>query len=176
MVSCVYKISFEDNDNFYIGTTCNFIRRRKEHTSRGNNDLYTTKLYSFLNDNKIFKMDILFNCDGMTEDERYKLEKEQIELLKPTLNLMNNNKEYKLKKLKEYRSNFYKSQDAKNKQQEYRNNNKDEIKKRNKIYRDNNKDKRSEVSTCNCGSTYQSYQKSRHIKTKKHQNYLKLIP
>tara|TARA_R110002074_G_C12016387_1_gene615983 strand:- start:34 stop:477 length:444 start_codon:yes stop_codon:yes gene_type:complete len=147
MISCVYKISFEDNDNFYIGSTTDFVRRKREHISRGNNDLYNTKLYSFLKDNTIFKMDILFNCDSMTVDERHKLENEQIEILKPTLNFMNNNKEYKLKKRKEYRSNFYKSQD-----------------------------KRSEVSTCDCGSTYKSYKKSRHIKTKKHQNYLKLSP
>ena len=57
--------------------------------------------------------------------------------------------------------------------QEYRNTHKEEIKLRDKKYRELNLEKIKEKTVCQCGGLYTYSVKSRHLKTIKHQNYLK---
>ena len=54
------------------------------------------------------------------------------------------------------------------KQKKYYERNKKEICERNKKYREEHSDR----ITCCCGSVYTEYDKSKHLKTKKHQSYL----
>jgi len=63
----------------------------------------------------------------------------------------------------------------KEQQKQYRVNNADKIKEKNKQYRVNNADKMKEKHTCECGGKYIIVNKSQHIKTAKHQNYLQHI-
>ena len=55
----------------------------------------------------------------------------------------------------------------------YRENNKDKIKEYHEKHYQKNKDKNNECLMCVCGNYYTRTHKARHVKTKKHQNYLK---
>jgi hypothetical protein len=63
---------------------------------------------------------------------------------------------------------------------EYREDNKEEIAEYQKEYRDENKaeikEKQNVKCNCECGGKYQHSTKSRHLKTKKHQEFLKNKP
>ena len=90
----IYKISCNDDSitDFYIGSTNDFNRRKKEHKTRCNSSdkkYCALKIYQFIRDNNgwdNFTMSIIetFNC----EDKINALKKEQeyINNLKPTLN------------------------------------------------------------------------------------------
>ena len=73
--------------------------------------------------------------------------------------------------LKEYRENHKEEKTLYD--QEYRNTHKEEIKLRDKKYRELNLEKIKEKTVCQCGGLYTYSVKSRHLKTIKHQNYLK---
>jgi hypothetical protein len=64
-------------------------------------------------------------------------------------------------------------------QKEYREDNKEVIKEHKKIYRENNKDKIKEHKrqefNCECGSSCYLDHKARHLKTKKHQEFISKI-
>ena len=86
-------------------------------------------------------------------------------------------KEYRLKnknKIIEWRENN--KDNIKQKAKEYRQANIDKIKEREKEYREANKDKISEKKkvkiTCECGSVVRKGEKSKHLKTKKHIDYI----
>lgn len=63
------------------------------------------------------------------------------------------------------------------KRKEYRCMNKEVIKQRKKEYAEKNKEKikehRSQIYNCDCGSSFQINKKSRHLKSLKHQHYIK---
>jgi hypothetical protein len=86
-------------------------------------------------------------------------------------------KEYKKEnkeQIKEYKKEYYieNKEQIKEKCKEYRIEHKEKIKEKNKEYRIENKEKIDEKITCECGSTYIKRHKCRHIKTKKHQDYI----
>jgi hypothetical protein len=58
---------------------------------------------------------------------------------------------------------------------EYYQDNKNEISQRHKQYYQDNKEKQQKRHECECGGKYTHANKSIHLKTKKHQNYLKGI-
>ena len=60
-----------------------------------------------------------------------------------------------------------------NYQKEYYETNKNKAKDKAKKYREANKDKFKERFECECGSQYTRYNKSKHLKTDKHQKILK---
>jgi hypothetical protein len=55
---------------------------------------------------------------------------------------------------------------------EYQDIHKEEIRKKKKDYRDNHKDELYRVFLCECGINYTHKHKSRHIKTKRHQDFI----
>ena len=112
---------------------------------------------------------------GRTKQEWYETNKEeQIEYNKKH---REENKEY----YKEYKKQHYK--DNKEKYQAYNQENKETIAERKKKYFEENKEhlvkKKKEwgstIKECECGSKYTLNHKQRHIKSKKHQNYISSI-
>ena len=117
---------------------------------------------------------------GRTKKEYIEDNKEKIK--KYQEDYINNNKE----KIKDYHEVYYKDnkdkikkyqEDNKEKikdyQEVYKNNNKEKIKKYQEDYKNNNKDKINQKNNCECGGRYTNKNKSTHLKSKKHQNYLK---
>lgn len=121
--SCVYKISVIDD--FYIGSTADFINRKIKHTT----DMKTSnfKLYKAIrNNNNNFLMEKLYDFPCKNNTELRMEEQRCYDELKPTLN---SQRPYRSKDdIKQYRKDYY-------------DDNRDDIIKKNKQYRLENKDK-----------------------------------
>ena len=163
--SKIYKIVDNINDNVYIGSTCKTLKTRlSEHKSdykRFLKGLYNNvKSFDVLK-NGDYKIELLENCDIKTKQELLERERFYIE----NNDCLNKNipgrtdKEYKQYQ-KEYKKDYYF-------------NNKEKINDIHKEYREANKDKANEKFDCECRGKYTRCGKSQHIKTSKHQNYLK---
>ena len=87
----IYKIKCLTTDDFYIGSTNNFTRRRYEHRTRFNCNTRNCndKLYDFMRINgglDNFEFIILKEYEGLTKKELNIEEQKYINELKPTLN------------------------------------------------------------------------------------------
>jgi len=184
----IYKLCCNDTNitDIYIGSTCNFSRRKNCHKSDCNNESrnsYNLKVYQFIRDNGNFENWSMIQLEEKSvENKREKeaLEREWIEKLKPSLNIqlptrsrkewVNDNMEYVKEKCKEkYIQNKEKILE---KRKEYREKNKDKLKEQKKKYREENKDKIKEKFNCECGGKYTHHHKSQHFKTKRHQTFI----
>ena len=150
----IYKITCNDTTikDCYVGSTCNFARRKCGHKTRCNNindNGYNLKVYQFIRDNGGWTNWTMtpikkFPCS----DKMSKLieERKIMEELGATLN----------------------SDVPSRSQKEYRLKNKEAINEYQKEYQEKIKKK----FNCPCGGKYTYHNKSIHLKTKKHQNYL----
>jgi hypothetical protein len=152
----IYTI--RSGDHLYVGSTCNFTRRKWEHKSslyRENYKAYNQKLYKTIreNDNEWdMQPHKLFPCKNKMEmrieEERCRVE------LNADLNTLSC---YGLKKNYHF---------------EYRQKNKEQFKKSQEKYISNNKEmlieKRKEKMTCECGCEIGKRQLKRHQQSKKH--------
>ena len=198
----IYKIYCKDENvkDFYVGATCNFIRRKNRHKSNciNKNGLMENNmpLYCFMRlnggwDNWIMEKIQQVNCRD--KRHRNRVEAKYIKELEATLNQLipqdieggldikeyrkkyyENNKENVLEKRKEYcRNNKENVAESKKK---YYQNNKEKINEKDKEYRKKNKEKiaekRKEKYKCACGSILTKNHKLRHERTKKHQDYI----
>jgi hypothetical protein len=165
----VYKIIDNTNGNIYIGSTCEPTLARRLAKHIGNFKQYLKGKYHFVTSFEIFKNDdydiILIEnvkCDSkdqLTGRERYYIESlECINKVIPG----RTDKEYK--------------QDNKEKIRQYYDDNKKKILEHQQQYRDNNKEKikhqKKTKHICNCGASYTTAHKARHMKTSKHQKYI----
>jgi hypothetical protein len=178
----IYKIVCKDPSitDCYIGSCCNFTRRKCEHKSsciNKNSKKYNQNNYKFIRENggwdnwsmiQIKKYPCETKRDLELEERKY------LEQLKATLNTyiptrtnkewVNNNKDKVCKTQKKY--------NEKNKeaillqQKQYREKNKETILLKQKQYREKNK----ETIICECGGKYITDNKNRHFKTIKHIN------
>ena len=169
----IYTIRSFQTDKYYIGSTCLPLYKR---------------LYSHRKDYERFK---LGKYNNVSSFEIIKFDDHYIELLE---NYNCNNKEELTKKegdlIRQYKNEIvniriegrtdkqYRN-DNKDKIKLYREDNKDKIKLYKKQYRDDNKDKIMKYKTqkyiCECGSEIQKNEKSRHLKTNKHIEFMKTI-
>ena len=170
----IYKIFCKDSNitDIYIGHTTNFNKRKNSHRRNCYNEndrKYNIKLYQFIRNNggwDNFEMIIVekYSCNSKLEAEIK--ERYFIEELKSNLNCIiptRNKKEYyqdKKKIIKEVHKKYYL-------------NNKEKIKEKDKEYYLNNKNIFKEKFNCECGGCYTKVNKNTHLKTKKHQEYLK---
>jgi predicted GIY-YIG superfamily endonuclease len=160
MNGIIYKIVCNITNDVYIGSTKNIIHRLYQHKTlncsscpiieRGN---YTTIiLEQFENINTV---------DLRKKEQEYISKLECINKNNAYLN-QEQQEQYNKKYNYEY---YHKHKDAKK-----------EIKKiRDKEYYQQHKNKLLSKITCDCGGKYNLCGKARHIKTTKHQNYLKTI-
>ena len=155
----IYTI--KTDNGLYVGSTCDFTRRKGEHKSKCFNENckeYKFKVYKNIRENggeytiEIYKM---FPCNSV--DELRIEEKNVIKYLNPNLNTMSafqsveEKKEY-IKKYKEQK-----------KYKEYTKN-----------YRQQNKEKFAEKITCECGCQIRRDDIAKHRKNKKHLNLMEL--
>jgi len=87
-MACVYIVKHKDSENFYIGSTCNFSRRYREHErlSNGGGSKKQKRFYDFIRDNGgfyNFDMKVLCKCNNFNQ---YEMEQYYISKYKPTLN------------------------------------------------------------------------------------------
>ena len=199
----IYKIVCNDITipNLYIGSSCNFIKRKCQHKTDCNNEntkSFSSYKYQFIRDNGGWDNFSMLKIIDFPCNDRYELEiKERyyIELLKSDLN-----KNIPTRTIKEYYENN--KDKIKDYYKEYNETNKDHIKERHKEYREVNKDKIKEyyesnkdklkeqskeyyevnktkikerneaIIICSCGSLVQAINKSRHNKSVKHINHI----
>jgi len=182
--ACIYKIKHKedyDDDNVYIGATCNLIRRRNEHKSVCSNQNVVNHnlfLYHYIRNNGGWDQFVILKIHDYPCKSKAELDIEErrcIDLTKPKLNKIiplrdlkqwyldniekhkKNAKEWREKnddKLKKKRADN--SDELKEYQKIYRQNNKKEIAEKRKIYCEKNKEKNAEKKkekiTCDlCG-------------------------
>jgi len=159
--SCIYMIKKQDdydNENVYIGSTCNFIRRKHRHKTSCNNEnikCYNLKLYECIRENggwDAWVMTKIIDYDCNNKSELNIMERRYIDNYKSKLNCKipmrtkkehyNDNKEKLLQKNKQY----YNDNKEKVAQQQklYYNDNKEKLLQKNKQYRNDNKEKLSQ--------------------------------
>ena len=158
----IYKIT--TGNNFYIGSTCNFTKRKYDHKFNiynQNDKRYNFKLYKTIRKNdgkwdmKPYKE---FPCENKTQ---LVIEEERI---RSDLNADLNSQSCGtgLSK-KEYSKNYSKQYNFKQYQKEYRFQNKDKLSEQGK-----------QKTTCECGCVVSKKHISRHKKSKKHIELIKL--
>jgi len=161
----------------YVGHTNNFVKRKYQHKHSCNT--INCKLYQMIRenggwDNWTMTPICEYPCENYIQacikEEEYRIELQSS---------LNNNKcyielsrdKYKKKWAEEHKEEI--AEKAKEKYQK----NKEIVAEKNKIYRDENKEilaeKRKNIYTCSCGSILTICKKSRHEKTKKHQDFMK---
>ena len=195
----LYKIVCKDLSitDLYVGHTTNFNKRKgqhKFHCNTINSKGYNLLVYQFIRthggwDNWTMIEIEKYKCADKLE--ACKKERHWIEILNATLNkqvpsrtkkqyytdnkevIKQQQKQYKndnVYKIKEFQKQYYTDNKDKIKefQKQYRDENKDKFKQ----YRDDNKDKFKAKSLCQCGGQYTYQNKSHHLKSNKHQEYL----
>ena len=133
----VYKLFCLDSDikEFYIGSSTNFKKRKRDHKHNCNNENsngHNLKVYKFIRANggyNNFDYEILLET---IEDDIKKIEQKYIDDLQPTLNCCNACGIDKIKK-KEQMKKYYE------KNKEYKLKNKEKIKEQSRLYRLKNK-------------------------------------
>ena len=170
----IYTI--KTGNNLYVGSSCNYVKRKHAHKSSLNNENtknHNSKLYNTIRANGgEWEMTpyLQFACaskmEMCIEEERIRKE------LKADLNSnscfrtederLNYHKDYRTinkDELSDYIKNYY-------------NNNKDKEKLKNRNYYIKNNEKLTEKISCECGGKYTHLNKSKHFKTQKHSNYM----
>jgi hypothetical protein len=148
MIGYVYKLCCDGIDDFYIGSTFDMKKRKRDHKTDCNNpksEKYNIKVYKYIRENKGFenwKFEILVEKEFENKTALRIKEKECMNLLKPALNMCS---AYQTK-------------------EEYEIQQKEKSAKRFAIKID-----------CACGMKTDKNNKSRHEKSKKHQKYLQTI-
>ena len=166
----IYKLCCKDITikDIYVGSTCAFRMRKNSHKSvcnNENNKNYNLPVYKFIRDHGGFSnWDMIeikkFNCE--TKRELEKEERAVLEMIGGTLNTLNPIKTEEEKK--EYATTYSRA-------------NREPKKKTSKAHYESNKKEILEIIkekfNCDCGGKFTLSHKSRHIKSKKHQKYLK---
>ena len=139
----IYKIIDNTNDNIYIGSTCQSLKKRlSEHKNdykRFLKGLFNNVTSFDILKNNDYKIELLENCDIKTKQELLQRERYYIE-----------NNEC-LNKIVPGRN-----------KKEYYDVNKDKI-----------NIKRNQMIDCECGRKYTIRNKARHLKSTKHQEFIK---
>ena len=81
---CIYKITV--GDEFYIGSTNNFTRRRQRHKDCIKNTEMTSKIYNAIRAEGKWTMERLYNINVSSKREQLEEERKASDELKPTLN------------------------------------------------------------------------------------------
>ena len=176
----IYKIIDNTNNNVYIGSCCSSLKTRLSKHKCSYEMFLFNNIKSFeiiKNKDYIKSFDIIFNNDykiELLEDCNVKTKEELFErerfFIKNNECLNKNIPDISYKQY--YNDNINKIDDY---QKEYYETNKNKAKDKAKEYYETNKDKFKERFECECGSQYMRYNKSKHLKTDKHQNYLKTL-
>ena len=187
--SCIYKIASKDAsiNDIYIGSSCNFVKRRHQHKYSCNNPNdrhYNQYVYRFIRSNGgwgNFDLYVIekFSCTSKMQKEQ--VERGYIEELKPSLNKnvpanfqtgdVYSESEYKKayydenkEAITEYKKKWYEQNketiDAKNKT--YYDQNKETIREQQKTYQ------QITIHCCHCNHMINLHNRARHNKSNRH--------
>ena len=159
MVNVIYCLycTLDGEDDIYIGSTSNLLKRYKIHMSKCKNLNITYDIYKKMRETgaEHWKARILEYCDGMSVKKLRKREQEYINMMVPKLNTIAaycTKRDYYIK-------------------------NRDEILEKTKIYRNANKEKirkyKCQKIQCSCGKKITRTHKARHEKTTYHKKNTK---
>ena len=183
--SVIYKLVKQDdydNENIYIGSTCNFRNRKYQHNQSCNNintKNYNMPIYKYIRDNGGWNDWVMVEVESYKAETKLELNKRErywIETLKTTLNknIPSRTKKEHRKDNAEQIAIYKKDYDEKNREHRlkvkklYRENNAYKIKQ----YADENRDilraKAKEQITCECGCIFRRDSLAKHKKTKNH--------
>ena len=175
--SIIYKIISNNPDvkEVYVGSTTDFKSRKNQHKKCSHYENDNIKLYKTIRDNggwdNYSMIPIIeYPCENriqlLIKEEEYRKElNAELNMVKCYIGLPK--KEY----IKEYiKENVEKILE---KQKEYREKNADKLNEKSKNYYNENKEKINEKVICECGMTYMKKCKSKHIKIKFHQHFIK---
>jgi len=174
MKGIVYKIYCRDSSitEFYVGSSVDFENRKYEHKYNCNNikrKEYNSKVYRYIRENAgwdNWDFEILLETEVDSKEQLRLLYEREFQIdLKPELNVIQEGRTPK-----EYR------EDNKEKLKQYREDHKEKINQTHKKYYEDHKEKinqtRKEKYSCDCGSTIRKSDKTKHQKSKKHQEFI----
>jgi len=196
----IYKLVKNDdyeNENIYVGSTTEFIKRKNCHKTdccNENSKKYNFKVYQNIRENGGWSEWNMIEIEKFPcEDKREAEAREEYWRCEFNARLNTNrafitkeqiaeyNKEYKRKyaikhteKIKEYQ-NQYKTEHAetiKEQNKQYRTEHAEKIKERKKKYNTENAEKLNQKYDCECGGKYTNPHKTRHSKTNRHIKYI----
>jgi hypothetical protein len=167
-----------DNANIYIGSTTEFIKRKSSHKfncCNENSKAYNFKVYETIRRNggwenwkmiEIEKFPCVDSREAEAREEYWRCEfNAKLNIKRPFVTQ---------EQITEYNKSYNKSYNLNNadKNKQRRIENADYEKERHYKYRKENAEKLNKKYKCDCGGKYIHSDKSRHFKTKKHQNYI----
>jgi len=181
----IYTI--KTDNGLYVGSTCNFAKRKDEHKSNCFNEKskqYNLKVYKNIRENggeysiEIYKM---FPCNS--KEELYIAEENVRKEINANLNSLRcfRTKEDKKQQKKECEKRYYMKHNDKIKQyqKKHYSENSDIRNEKNKEYQQKNKEiiskQRSEKVTCECGCEVSRRNIARHIKSQYHINLINQV-
>jgi predicted GIY-YIG superfamily endonuclease len=181
MIFYIIKSNDLEKTDIYVGSTFNFLKRKWQHKSdctNVNSKGHNLKIYVYIRENggwDAFTMTMLDRkvCVDMLEARQH--EQSLIDKYKATLNMY---KAFGAETREEYIKQYYTEhkeelkQYSKEQGKQYRLEHIDKAAERSKQHYIKNADKLKEKYTCECGSICNRQHISRHIKSKKHQDYL----
>jgi group I intron endonuclease len=188
----IYKITNSIDERIYVGSTTRVNKRLSLHKNRSNNpnniNTYNMKICQAMRElgRDNFSIHIIENVEYSTKEELRQRERYWIEELKPDLNSANpfTTVEETKERVKQWHTDN--KEHVKKYKQEHYLKNKDKITAAFKDYYSENKEKlkdyqkelrkNSEVVECGCGGKYKKIIECRHLRTKKHQNWLNPPP
>ena len=176
----IYKIVCNDPtiSDCYVGSTTNIVKRKQSHKYNCNNDKtkeYHYYVYQFIREKGGWNNWSLVLIENYPCNNKLELERREryfIEELQATLN-----KKIPTQTNKEYKKKY--NEENKDKAKTYREENKEHIAEMKQKYFEENKEKiytkKSEEVPCECGCNISRVHLSRHRKTSKHINPMKLM-
>jgi len=172
----IYKIVCKDLNikDCYVGNTTNWIKRKSAHKISCNNQNskeHNFNLYKFIRENGGWDNWEMIEIKKYPCKDKREAEAEERRLYEE----LNSN----LNSQRPFTTNDEKKNYCKNYDKNYYEKNKDTIKEQNKENYEKNKEQIKEKNKikieCECGCLVRKGNLSRHLKTKKHQNYLSII-
>ena len=182
-----YKIVCKDLNikDCYVGHTTDFVKRKCSHKQaclNPNARCHNIGLYKTIRENGSWdNWDmVLIGTENIANSmEARQREREYIEKLKANLNMV---KAYRSKdEADEVGREFRETHKEEKKEYDkvYRENNKEKKRENDRLYRENNKDylkiQKGLKFECECGGRYTNCHKQEHMRSNKHQEYLKLL-
>lgn len=178
----IYKITADETDKLYIGSSCKpyLSRRLQEHKGdykkwlNGSRPDRLTSFEILQYENPQITLIESYPCNNKDElraRERYWIEHDDFKNICVNKNIPGRTKKESNKQWREKNSDYLKEV-----KKQYRENNKEQISEQNKKWREVNKEliseQKKQTMECECGSTHRISDKQRHMRTKKHINFM----
>ena len=167
----IYTIRFNNSNEIYIGSTIQSLAVRfGEHKRKSNSSVYKLIKNKYNNDWSVCYIELYENHACNSKELLNKREGEIIRQFKEDENYDCINIVISGRTNQEYREEN--REKVLEKGRKYREDNREKVLEKGRQYYEKNKEKINEKLTCECGGCFTYTHQSRHLKTKKHQNFL----